>query len=110
METQTAIFAVISGFVVRLAIPIGITALVILFLRRLDTHWMEEAETQHLQPQIEKPKCWEVNGCSAKMHATCSGFQSEQPCWQAKRKNNGYLQERCLGCDVFRKAPVPAKI
>ena len=110
METQTAIFAVISGLVIRLAIPIAITALAILFLRRLDTRWKIEAETRLPQPGVEKPKCWEVHGCSAEMRATCSGFQSEQPCWQAFRQNNGYLQDRCLGCDVFRKAPIPAKI
>jgi hypothetical protein len=110
METITAILAVIAGFALRLAIPIAVTALTIYFLRRLDTRWRVEAETQLLQPVVEKPKCWEINGCTPEMRATCKGYQSEQPCWQALRKQNGYLQERCLGCDVFRKAPIPVKI
>jgi hypothetical protein len=110
MEIITAILTVIAGFVFRLAIPIAITAVAIYFLRRLDTRLKVEVETQLLQPVVEKPKCWEIHGCSAEMRATCSGCQSEQPCWQALRKDNGYLQDRCLGCDVFRKAPIPTKI
>ena len=110
METVSAILAVTTGFALRLAIPIAITAVAIYFLRRLDTRWKVEAEKQHPQPVVEKPKCWEINGCSAEIRATCIGYQSEQPCWQALRKENGYLQDRCLGCDVFRKAPVPVKI
>jgi len=110
METVSAILAVITGFALRLAIPIVITAVAIYFLRSLDTRWRVEAEKQLLQPVVEKPKCWEINGCSAEIRATCIGYQSEQPCWQAFRKNNGYLQDRCLVCDVFLKAPVPVKI
>jgi hypothetical protein len=110
METITAILAVFTGFAIRLAIPIAITALAIHFLRRLDTRWKVDAEKQLLQPVVEKPKCWEINGCSAEMRATCSGYQSEKPCWQAHRTDNGYLQDRCLGCDVFLKAPTPVKI
>jgi hypothetical protein len=110
MDTITAIFAVITGLALRLAIPVAVTALAIYFLRKLDSRWKAEAETQQLLPVVEKPKCWEIHGCSAEMRATCKGYLSEQPCWQALRKENGYLQERCLGCDVFRKAPVPAKI
>lgn len=110
MDAITAILAVITGFALRLVIPIAITAVAIYFLRRLDTRWKAEAETQFPQLVVEKPKCWEINGCSAEMRATCSGYKSEQPCWQALRKKNGYLQDRCLGCDVFRKAPIPVKI
>jgi len=110
METLMAVLAVITGFALRLAIPISITAVAIYFLRRLDTRWKVEAEKQYPQPVVEKPKCWEINGCSAEMRATCIGYQSEKPCWQALRKENGYLQERCLDCDVFRKAPIPVRI
>jgi hypothetical protein len=107
METITAILAVITGIVLRLAIPICITAIAIYFLQRLDTRWQTEAEEQLLLPVVEKAKCWEINNCSAEMRATCAGYQSEQPCWQTLREENGYLQERCLGCDVFKKAPIP---
>ena len=110
METITAVSAVVTGFALRLAIPIVITGVAIYFLRRLDNRWKVEAEKQLMLPVVEKPKCWEINGCSAEMRATCAGYQSEQPCWQALRKENGYLQERCLGCNVFLQAPIPAKI
>lgn len=110
METITTILAVFTGFALRLAIPIAITALAIYFLGRLDTRWKAEAETQLLQPVVEKPKCWKINGCTAEMRATCIGYQSDQPCWQALRKDNGYLQDQCLDCDVFRKAPIPVTI
>lgn len=110
MEDVIALFAVIAGFALRLAIPIAITAIAIFFLRRLDRQWQAEAEEQLLLPVVEKTKCWEIKGCSAEMRATCIGYKSEQPCWQAYRQENGYLQERCLGCNVFREAPVPATI
>ena len=111
METITAILAVITGIALRLAIPIGITAIAIYFLRRLDNRWQAEAKEQLLLPVVEKTKCWEIHGCTAEMRAACAGYQSELPCWQAFREeNNGYLQERCLGCDVFKKAPIPSNI
>ena len=107
MEIITAVLAVITGIALRLAIPIGITAIAIYFLRRLDIRWQAEAEEQLLLPVVDKAKCWEIKGCTAEMRATCAGYQSKQPCWQALRKENGYLQERCLECDVFQKAPIP---
>jgi hypothetical protein len=108
MESLMAVLAVITGFALRLAIPIAITVIAIYFLKRLDNRWQAEAEEQLLLPVVEKPKCWEINGCTVEIRAACPGYQSEQPCWQAFRENNGYLQERCLGCNIFRKAPVPA--
>jgi hypothetical protein len=110
METLNPLLAVIAGFALRLAIPIAITAIAIYFLRRLDTRWQAEAEELLLLPAVEKPKCWEVHNCPPEKRKSCPGYQSEQPCWQAFREENGYLQERCLGCDVFRQAPIPVKI
>jgi hypothetical protein len=110
MEPITPLLAVIAGFALRLAIPIAITAAAIYFLRRLDTRWQAEAEEQLLLPTVEKAKCWEINGCTVEERATCAGYQSEQPCWQAFRQKNGYLQEGCLGCDVFQQAPIPVNI
>ena len=110
MDTLTPLLAVIAGFALRLAIPIAITAIAIYFLRRLDVRWQAEAEDQLLLPAVEKPKCWEVHKCPPEKRQACPGYLSEQPCWQTFRKENGYLQERCLGCDVFRKAPIPVHI
>jgi len=110
METITPLLAVIAGIALRLAIPIVITAIAVYFLRRLDNRWQAEAEEQLLLPVVEKVKCWEIKGCTAEMRATCIGYQSEQPCWQAFREKSGQLQERCLGCNVFQQAPIPAHI
>ena len=110
MEIMTAVLAVVAGIALRLAIPIAITAIAIFFLRRLDNRWQAEAEEQLLLPVVEKVKCWEIHGCTAEMRATCAGYKSEQPCWQAFREENGHLQERCLGCDIFQKAPIPTQI
>lgn len=110
METITAVLAVITGIALRLAIPIGITAIAIFFLRRLDTRWRAEAEEKLLLPVVEKAQCWKTKDCKAEMRATCAGYNSELPCWQAFREENGHLQERCLGCEVFKEAPVPINI
>ena len=110
METIFPILAVITGIALRLAIPIVITAIAIYFLRRLDTRWQAEAEEQLLLPVVEKAKCWEIKGCTEKMKENCNGFKSGQPCWQAFREENGYLKERCLGCEVFTTAPIPTNI
>jgi hypothetical protein len=108
MDTITSLFAVLAGFLLRLVIPIVITMVAIYFLRRLDARWQAEAEAEALLPVVEKPHCWETKNCTPEMRATCPGYSSQAPCWQARRNENGYLQEQCLGCDVFRKAPVPA--
>ena len=107
METIISLLAVITGFVLRFGIPIAITMVAIYFLRRLDARWQAEAETETLQPVVEKPHCWEINNCTPEIRASCPGYLSEAPCWQARREENGHLQEKCLGCDIFRKAPVP---
>ncbi len=109
MDIITSLLAVITGFVLRLAIPIAVTAIAIYFLRRLDDRWQAEGQDQFLQLPFEKVECWEINGCTDEMRKDCPGYLLEVPCWQARRKQNGYLQEQCLGCDIFRKAPVPAQ-
>jgi hypothetical protein len=108
METIISLLTVLIGFVLRFAIPIAITAVAIYVLRRLDARWQAEAQTEALLPVVEKPYCWETKNCTPEMRASCPGYLSEVPCWQARRKENGYLQEKCLECDIFRKAPVPA--
>lgn len=110
MDAITPLLAVIIGITLRFAIPIAITTIAIFFLRRLDSRWQTEAEEQLLLPAVEKSKCWEINDCTPEMQATCASYQSKQPCWQTFREENGYLLERCLGCDVFIQAPIPVNI
>ena len=106
METLTPLFAVASGLLLRLAIPIGGTAILIYFLRKLDAHWQAEAE--RIPVHVDKTECWKVKGCSEEQRKNCIAASSTLPCWQVHRQTNGYLQEKCISCEVFVNAPVPA--
>lgn len=105
METVTSMLAIIIGLLLRLAIPILGTLILIYFLRKLDAHWQAEAQ---LAPElVEKVECWKVKGCSEEQRSRCVAASSSLPCWQVYRQPNGYLQEKCLTCEVFTKAPLP---
>ena len=105
MESITSLLAILTGFLVRLAIPIAVTALMIYFLRKLDSRWQAEAQIPVI---VEKTKCWEIKGCSPEQMKNCIAGQSSLPCWQVYRLPNGYLRDECISCEVFREAPVPA--
>jgi hypothetical protein len=105
MDTLVPFFYLLIGLLLRLAIPIAATLVVIYFLRRLDMRWQAEAALQPVN--MEKAECWKVKGCSPEQIKSCSAAQSPLPCWQAKRLPNGYLNENCLSCQVFIEAPVP---
>jgi hypothetical protein len=106
MNGLFAALAVVAGVVVRLAIPVLLTIVIVQLLRILDWRWQQESES--LPFLVEKPACWEVNGCPPDLRKNCPGYTSPLPCWQARRMANGYLREECLGCQIFLKAPVPS--
>ena len=113
MEQMNETFAVILGFVLRLGIPILITALVILFLKRIDTRWKEDAASMSAESMklavAKGPRCWDVKNCSPEQRANCIAYKNQDiPCWQHYRQQDGSLREGCLGCDYFRKVPVLA--
>lgn len=103
MEMIATLFALLVGLLMRLAIPIFVTALLIILLRRLDTHWQKDAHLPALA--VQKPECWKIKGCPPDQVANCMGALSPLPCWQAFRLPNGYLREECLTCKVFNEAP-----
>ena len=106
METLTSLFAILAGLLLRLAIPVAGTIILVFLLRKLDAHWQAAAE---LTPaNAEKVECWKIKGCSEEQHKNCLGAASALPCWQVYRQPNGYLQEKCISCEVFINAPVPA--
>jgi hypothetical protein len=105
METFTSLLALLTGLIVRLAIPLAVTALLIILLRKLDARWQKEA--QRPMPMLQKSECWKIKGCSSEQRANCIGAKSPLPCWQAYRLPNGHLNEKCLTCEVFITAPVP---
>src|SRR5690349_15576742 len=106
METLTSLLVIVSGLLLRLAIPIGGTVILVYFLRKLDAYWQAEAKTPPVT--VEKVECWKIKGCSKEQSAHCIGATSPLPCWQVQRQPNGYLQEKCISCEVFLHAPVPA--
>jgi hypothetical protein len=105
MNDTSAALAVLIGLSMRLAAPLLITVLVVLALSRLDKHWQSEAGPT--SPGVRKPECWKMQRCSAEQRKDCRGYNSALPCWQVFRQNNGYLDQKCLGCPVLVAAPVP---
>jgi hypothetical protein len=106
MDAFNAFLVVLTGIFIRLALPIAGTVLLVALLRRMDAQWQLEAEQLAAVP-VEKINCWEVKGCSPEDRENCPAFHSQKPCWQERRMENGYLQDQCLGCEVFEQAPIP---
>jgi hypothetical protein len=97
----------VLGLLLRIGIPVAVTALVFFLLRRLDERWQKEALAV---PVISSQRpCWEIKGCSEEKRKDCpASQQAGVPCWQVFRTKKGLLKEECLGCDVFRTASAPA--
>lgn len=106
MIDATVLLTILTGIAARLLIPVLITVAAVYLLRRLDARWQSEGNL--VAVKVEKPACWEIMGCSPECIKDCPGYNSPLPCWQARRTENGYLREECLGCKVFAKAPIPA--
>jgi len=106
METLTSLFTLIFGLLLRLAIPLVGTIILVYLLRKLDAHWQTEAELAPLP--IEKVECWKIKDCSEDQRKHCTGAASRLPCWQVYRRPNGYLQEDCISCEVFVNPPILA--
>ena len=111
MEQTFPYLAVIIGTVLRLGVPILLTIAVVYLLSRLDRSWQSQALRDgavSTAAQVRNPGCWDVNNCSKEQRQQCGAYaHPETPCWQYFRSSSGELREGCLGCDVFRKAPVP---
>lgn len=108
MNDINSLLAVVIGLALRLAIPVIITALAVAFLRKLDARW--QAEGENAAPEVTTPKCWEVKNCTPEERAECEAADSNMPCWQVRRRPNGYLRDECLDCEVFYKAPAPTPV
>lgn len=106
MEAIPSFLAVLTGFLLRLSIPIAGTIVVVYLLRKLDAQWQVEAQLSPTSAQ--KAECWEIKDCSPAQRKNCKAIPSSLPCWQVFRQPNGYLQEECISCKVFIDAPIPA--
>ena len=98
------------GTLLRIGIPVAVTILVIVLLRRLDQRWQKQSLALPVVSADVRP-CWEVKGCSAEKRKGCpAAAKPDVPCWQTFRSRTGTLREACLDCDVFQQAPVPVNI
>lgn len=107
MDTFNTIFVILTGVLLRLIVPLALTALVVFMLHKLDARWQAEAELEKgILVKDEMPCCKEP-GVSIEQ-ITLRLALGERPCWQTHRLVNGHLREDCLDCAVFRDTPMPA--
>src|SRR5512134_910089 len=104
METITAFLVLCSALILRLALPIAITTVLVYSLSKLDARWQVEAQLQPMSAQ--KPECWKIKDCPPEQQKNCIARTSPLPCWQIFRSSNGYLRKECLTCKVFHGAPL----
>ena len=102
----TSILVVLTGLLVRLVVPLAVTALVVYLLHRLDVRWQIEAEKERAMLVKDEMPCWKEQGLSTD-EIKLLAAKNNQPCWQTHRLSNGYLGEACLDCEVFLSAPIP---
>lgn len=109
MDELISILAVALGVMLRVAIPLAVTFTFIKVLKWLDERWQREADLKGLTAaQARNIGCWDVNNCSNEQRAGCQAYANpDKPCWQVFREKDGRLQERCIGCDIFKHAPAP---
>ena len=111
MEELITVLTIIIGVLLRIAIPIAVTLSFIKLLKWLDERWQLEAEEGATVVKVGNVGCWDINNCSPEQRVGCQAYANpDKPCWQVFREKDGRLQERCIGCDIFRQAPEPVTI
>ncbi|MDP1713209.1 MAG: hypothetical protein Q8L41_00565 [Anaerolineales bacterium] len=107
MDTLNTIFVILTGVLLRLIVPLAVTALVVFALHKLDARWQAEAELEKKMLVKDEMPCLKEQGVSGEQLKRRLALD-ERPCWQTHRLPNGHLREDCLDCEVFHDAPVPA--
>ena len=111
MDALSPVIVFLLGAMLRIGLPLAVTALLVWLLQQVDAHWQAEAERQRAHaPVTATPRvpCWVINNCSPERRAACPIYgHAEVLCWQYFRDRQGRLRETCLACQVFRNAPIP---
>lgn len=107
METLSPTLVILIGLALRVLAPLALTALIVYALRKLDAHWQAEARDEKKVPATDEMPCLKIQGFSDDQMKS-RAILSAQPCWQAHRSANGYLNEACLDCEVFLKTTAAA--
>ena len=102
-------YTLFTCLLLRIGIPILCTGGLVYLLSQLDARWQKEAMQQQTPVlKTDQKPCWEQKNCPPDQVATCPVTKSAEPCWQVMRESNGSLSQKCLDCQVFRNAPIPA--
>jgi len=111
MDEFIDILLVITGLLLRLGIPVVVTAILVYALRRIDQRWQNEAE-QDVPSEIghiglfSQIQCWITHSCPQENLDKCPAYQkNNKPCWQVFRDGSGELKQKCLDCPVFSTVP-----
>ena len=107
METLHPVLVILIGMVLRLAVPVALTALIVYTLGKLDERWQAEARDEKKAMAMDQMPCLKNEELSLDQIKTRMAM-SDQPCWQAQRLQSGYLNEACLDCEIFLSAPAAA--
>ncbi len=110
MELE-GILAVIIGIILRFGLPLLITALIVVALKRVDASWQAEIDERRIQSlkgmEVEQVQCWTISSCPEIKREECVAYQIRSvPCWQHFRNGRGELREDCLECEIFRITPI----
>ena len=93
MDWLTTVLAMILGLLLRVAIPIAATILLVIVLKWLDERWKREADLEGAA--VEQPGnigCWDVKNCPSEQLAKCRAYANpDTPCWQVFREDSGKL-------------------
>lgn len=103
MDTTYVSVYIVIGLLLRLGLPLALTIVAALYLRRLDARWRAEARLQRpvplaVQAMASRP-CWETKGCGLAKGNCPAGQHPTAPCWEFKR-TNGQLAPACQQCEV----------
>ncbi len=120
MDSLIEVVATVGFFALRLLVPVGVIVLLSWGLRRLDAHWLAQAEAesraalsveippQAIVPLASEQPCWEQRHCAPGKCESCPAYQhAALPCWLARREAEGALPEACLLCGIFKATGGP---
>lgn len=114
MDELQEVLVVIGMFVLRLGVPLLIALTVGYLLRRLDSRWEAEAQSEaQLRREMEAAQeipCWEEKDCLEEDYMRCPGHAySHLPCWLARLRAQSTLPAECPDCPRYAsRASMPS--
>ena len=103
---------IFAGGLLRLLLPVGLTLVVAMLLKRMDDRWRVESLRETMAAAgvsgpVTDLHCWEAHGCTSERRSQCRASQNpDQPCWESFSVR-GEMQSACKRC-AFRKLKLAA--